>query len=326
MSENSAITSEYFYGMRVAYIDEEELINSLQLSYKQYVVDIVENFEENNPSIDITITLPTLANNETLKNSTPVDINITNLSLGIANIIATGSDTYSGIEFSTLYPQIEYFGLTSQQATDVQEFISDYIVDNNLYSTSETVNMSELLTTTITTDSDLQYIYNICEKVIIKDELATETGLSDIQQRQYIGAIYMPKNDIIFSNSSYSIASESETFNCVSQVIFKDNGSETVKATNILSEQSDIFDAIETQVTLNTFTSIDSENVDAFSTGISLFEALRLSSQYINYFIKDEETQIYSWKPSANNALYIMFAASDKFIFTDFSVDIMLAR
>ncbi|MBO5909940.1 MAG: hypothetical protein J6Q15_00375, partial [Clostridia bacterium] len=61
MSTNTYVTSEYFYGTRSVYIDENELINSLQLSYKQYVLDVVDNFEENNPSIDITITLPELA-------------------------------------------------------------------------------------------------------------------------------------------------------------------------------------------------------------------------------------------------------------------------
>jgi len=46
----------------------------------------------------------------------------------------------------------------------------------------------------------------------------------------------------------------------------------------------------------------------------------------MGYFVKDGDTQIYGWKPSASNALYITFNASGKFIFTDFSVDIKLAN
>ena len=54
MSANSCITTEFFYGTRSVFVDEEALINSLQLSYKQYVVDVIENIDENN-SITINI-------------------------------------------------------------------------------------------------------------------------------------------------------------------------------------------------------------------------------------------------------------------------------
>ena len=50
MTENHSITSEYFYGIRAAYVDEEILINSLQLSYKQYVVDVIEYIDKASPS------------------------------------------------------------------------------------------------------------------------------------------------------------------------------------------------------------------------------------------------------------------------------------
>ena len=324
MGTNEHVTNEYFYGIRTVYIDEPVLLNSLQLSYKQYAIDIIENFEETNPSIDITITLPVMEEGSILTNDTPVDQNITNLSLGIANIVATGSSSYSGIEFSTLYPQIEYFGLTTEQGELALEFVQNYIVDNNLYSSEESVNITELIETTITTDTDLQYIYNRCEKVMIKDELASSTGLTGIEQRQYIASIYMANKDIVIESASYTIASTNEIFNATSKLIEENNGSQTIHREKETKDNRDIISGFSAgKVNIKKFTSIDENNTSAFSNGLSLFSALRLSPDYINFFTLNQDG-IYTWKPTSESLYYLTFDTETPFIFTDFSLNVKL--
>lgn len=325
MSTNSVITSEYFYGTRSVYIDENALTNSLQLSYKQYVIDVVENFEENNPSIDITITLPTIAENEIFTNETQVDQHITNLSLGIANIVATGVSEYSNIDFATLYPQIQYFGLSAEQLELTKTFISDYINENTLYSTQDSgINITNLINQTLTTDADLQYILNLAEKVMIKDEIASESGLENIGIRQYIASIYMPNKDIVIESSSYIISSPDEVFTAKSKLIEENNGTETVHREKETTDNSDIITGfISGKLNVKKFTCIDENNTTAFSAGLSLFDALRLSTEYINYFTLNADG-VFTWKPNCDSLYYLTFEAETPFIFTDFDINIKL--
>ncbi len=319
MRSNEYVTSEYFYGVRTAYLDDEALSNSLELSYKQYVIDVISNFEESNPSINITITLP----EENIDNADPIDTNIANLSNGIANIVATGSDNYSNIKFETLYPNIEYFGLTSSQGESVNNFIIKYITSNTLYSAPEGTNVDQLLETTLTTDTDLQYIYNRCEKVMIKDEIAGTEGITGIEQRQYIASIYMPNKNIVVNSSIYVIACEEDEFHSVSKLIEQNNGTTNIIRETETKDNSDIINGVLSgSVSLSKFASIDAENPEAFRSGLSLFDAMRLSPEYKQFFTLNEELSVYTWLPTDESMLYYTFDASKMFIYTDFDLNI----
>ena len=325
MGTNTIITSEYFYGTRSIYIDENILTAQLQLSYKQYIIDVVENFEENNLSIDITIELPQLTEVEIFTNETIVDEHITNLSLGIANIVATGSSEYSNIDFNALYPQIQYFGLSAEQLTLAQTLISDYIVNNSLYSTQDAgASVGDLIKTTITDDEDLQYILNRAEKVMIKDTIATEEGLQGIKIQQYIANIYMPNKDIVIESSSYIISSTAEEFNATSKLIEENNGTETIHREKETEDNRDIITGfISGKLNIKKFTNIDENNLEAFSAGMSLFSALRLSAEYKNFFTVNADG-IYTWKPNCDSLYYLTFEAETPFIFTDFDMNVKL--
>jgi len=325
MTTNNYITSDYFYGIRTVYIDDEQLANSLQLSYKQYVIDVVENIESSNPNIEIAITLPEQTN-EQFNNLTDIDTNIVNLSLGIGNIIATGSSEYINIDFAQLYPNIEYFGFTTEQGELVSKFISDYIEQNNLYLSQETVNLEQLVATT-TSNENLQYIYNRCEKVMIKDEIATEEGLSNLEQRQYIASIYMPNKNIQITSASYTVANQNEDFTTYIKLIEVNNGTETIHLDQVLEDDVDIFDGITWgSVDLNTFTSIDSSNISQFEQEVSLFDAINKSTNNKQYFTQNTETSIYTWKPISESLLYLQFSSNNKFIYTEFDINMKVAN
>ena len=326
MKNNDLITSEYFYGIRVAYLDDEAISNSLNLSYKQYVIDIIENIDEhieqNELDITINLTLPQIDENNPLTNQTELNSHVSNMSLGIANIVATGNKTYSGVNFNDIEKNILHFGITSQQSSIINEFLDDYFTNNTLLS-GESVNVDNLIDMAMT-EEDVQYMYNICEKVMIKDEIATADGLNGIEQRNYIGSVYMPNKNIVVSNSSFTIASTSETFTCVSKQISRVNSTDNVVIEQTINE-TEVIDGIGAGVTLNEFNSIDKTNTSSFAKGISLFDAIKMSSEYINYFAKNTETNIYTWVPNDTNILYYTYNANEIFIFSDFDLTIKSA-
>ena len=317
MKNNSFITSEYFYGIRVAYTDDVALMNSLQLSYKQYAVDVLTNINTNNPDITINITLP-----NSFDNTTQIDSNITNMSVGIANIVATGNSDYYGIDFQAIYPQIKYFGLTSEQGDLAVNFLEQYISNNNLLNIPNGANIKSVLDTVVDSP-ELQYIYNRCEKVMIKDEIATEEGLKNIEHRQYIASVYMPNVDITIDSAAYTIVSEKEDFAAYSKLIEENNGTKNILREKETKDDTDIiFGFSSGKLQIKKFTSIDTQNVSAFSNELSLFDALKISSSYTQFFQQDSETLVYSWKPTDVSLYYLEFDANNVFIFTDFSINI----
>jgi hypothetical protein len=71
------------------------------------------------------------------------------------------------------------------------------------------------------------------------------------------------------------------------------------------------------------FTNIDENNINAFSTGLSLFNALRLSAEYKNFFTINEEG-VYTWKPTCDSLYYLTFETETPFIFGDYDINIKL--
>ena len=320
MKTNPYVVNSYFYGIRTVYIDNEALVNSLELSYKQYVVDVFEDIETDNPSITISINLP----EERFDNSTNIDAHITNMASGIANIVATGAGNYSNVDYTALYPQIEYFGLTAEQGDKTNDFITKYVNDNSLLTSSESIDVNAIIDTAMGKEN-LQYIYNRCEKVMIKDEIATSAGLVGMEERQYIASIYMPNSKIRIDSSIYTIASTSEKFNCSSKLIEVNNGTETIPREKETKDNADIISGFTFgNVIIDEFTNIDVNNTSAFSSGLSLFQAMSMSPDYVAYFTQNAETSIYTWMPTDASLFYLTFEASTKFIFTDFQLNVQL--
>ena len=321
MSTNSLITDDYFYGIRTIYVDDTELANSLQLSYKQYAIDIIANIGENNADATITISLPT----ETITNKTEIDEHITNMSIGIGNIIATGSSQYTNIDFATLYPQIAYFGMTPSQVDSVNTFVTDYIKNNNLIAIEGST--IDALVDNAMNHTDLQYIYNICEKVMIKDEIATADGISGLEQRKYIASIYMPNKNIIITSSSHIVSTDSEGHTNHIKLIEKSSSDDKVYIDEPVGEIPYIQDGASqiNRITLGQFNSIDKQNLVAFSNGLSLFDAMKMSPSYNSYFIKNSTTNVYTWRPTDNHYLYLEFEPNSEFIFGEFDLSVLWA-
>ena len=195
--------------------------------------------------------------------------------------------------------------------------------------------IEDAFTVDVDGEHDLSYITNLCEKVMIKDELAGEEGLTDIQQRNYIASIYMPKHDVSITHAVYTINGKSGTFAKHFQVIEENGSNKTIHSEKTLSGDVNFATGIDLgNAKIKQFTSINSENISDFSSGISLFEAVKRTPQGLQYFQQTEQTvngetiDVYTWKPTCNSLFYLTFGnnpndpdqemSNNKFIFTEF--------
>ena len=329
MTEGYCITSENFYGIRTAYIDETILSDALEQSYKQYVIDILEDID-NTQSISITITLPDTSENKPLTNETPVGEHIETMSLGVAKIAAGKSVSDTITDFTLLYPEIDYFGLTEKEVEDVNDFITKYLTDYSIVDTGESsATIAELVD--IATEK-LTYINNLCEKVMICDYIAEDSGLKDVKELIYVGSIYMPNKDITITSLSTAVSTTTPEFPVTAECIAK-NGENIIFSKSGTSFSDDgklILDSIDDSIVeVSKFTNIDTDNTEAFINGVSLFEALRLGSKegkdYSLFFQKqiiDDDTEIYTWIPASENIMYITYESTSPFIFNDLILEI----
>ncbi len=309
------ITNEHFYGMRLIYEDADILTNSLQLSYKQYIVDIL-SLADDETGVSLNISLP-----ENFDNSSNIDENIINMSIGIGNIVANNDDSYEDIEFASLYQDIQYFGLTSSQAESVHEFIINYLQANNILTITSSASVADIINN-VATKSELQYIYNICEKIIIEDVLATSDGLPNFDKHKYIACIYMPNTEVTAEGMAYRVNVENEDI-VEFKLIYNSNGTENIlledsadKSWNDTVEYAEVDENVE--VYLEQFNQIDSSNLNLYSNGISLFDAVKLSNNHFNKNSQD----IYVWLPNSENLLYLTFNSTNIFAFNEFNIEV----
>lgn len=329
MTENFSITSECFYGIRAAYIDEDLLISSLQQSYKQYTSDVIVEIEEN--GIDVTIDIITINEETRLPNpvSSSSEPHYNTLSLSIGNSIAGQSESSFN---NTLYNAISYFGFNESQQSDVNDIIVNYIKDNSLFTLTSAESFPDDLVDQLNSNPDLDYVENLCEKVMIKDYIASDSGLKDVEQLIYVGSVYMPNKDITITDLSTVISTTTPEYPIEGECILKTTEGDTVLVSGT-SDSSDgklLFDSIEdSNLELPKFNSINSGDTKAFSGGISLFEALRLGhsdgKDYSLFFQKqtnENGDEVYSWKPADEKTLYLTYKSDSKFIFTDLIFEI----
>ncbi len=339
MQNNSYITSEHFYGARSVYIDEVDLVNAMELNYKQFSIELIENIKLDNPEITINIQLPELAEGQKLTNDIDLDDTIDQYMIkAMASIAATGGTAYADAEFIDLYYLIDYFGLTQEQLTKTKNYFANYFESNNVIS-GDGIDMNSIIENAFIVDvdgeHDLNYITNLCEKVMIKDEIASKEGLTDVKQRSYIASIYMPNHDISITHAVYTINGRSGTFSKYFQLIEENGPNKIIHAEQTLNGSINIVTGIDLgNAKINKFTSINENNVSAYSSGVSLFEAVKQTPKGLQYFKQTEKTvdgrteRIYTWKPSCDSLFYITFGnnpyepdkemSNNKFIFTEF--------
>lgn len=318
LATNELITDEYFYGLRTAYIDDEALTDELQLSYKRYSIEILKMLDDH-ADIVLNITLPT-----EYDNSTAIDSNITNMSIGIGNIVANNAPVYNNVSFESLYPNIQYFGITASQSESINSFLSAYVTDNSVIS-ADGVNVLDEITT-ISQSDNLKYMFNICEKVMIKDFVATADGINGLQPEKYVGSVYMPNQSISIKDLMFVINNQNNDKTTNVQLIQStktnsDHWEEIISSFTTPNTNSDgnvtLIDDINQDFELSIFSNFETLSPEKYSQGVSLFDAVRLSSYKCFKSSTILDITIYTWKPNCS-ALFWEFETIDDFIFGEF--------
>lgn len=306
------ITDENFYGVRTVYIDHTELATQLQNSYKDYCLDIFNILKENS-AISLTLNTDDPSN---LDSSTSLALN--NLSIGIGNIIATGNSDFNEIEFASLYNNIQYFGISNDKLPTVNEFICNYLISNNLATSTSSQSIEELINTALQ-DTRLEYIKNQCEKVMIKDIVAGENGFGTIKSNLK-GIIYLPKKQVTLSNLQYNIRVNDDA-DTVNMKIISNNGS---TSTTLQEENIDIswnenlcfseFDE-DLELSVGQYGNVGSNENPLYLESVSLFTLLKNSS---NLAQKDG---IYTWTPT-EKCIYLIFESTNSFTINEFYISV----
>ena len=318
MTESFAIKSDYFYGTRSIYIDEAALINSLQSSYKQYVSDVIVEIE--NQGIDVKIEIITIDEETQQPNQLTNESNshYNSLSVRIGNSIANKNETNFN---NVIYEAIPYFGLTETEQSTVNNLIVNYIKNNSLYQLITAENFPNDLAEQLNGISSLEYIKNRCEKVMIKDEIATDTGIVGIEQRNYIASIYMPNKDLLIIANSVCVATEhSDDVINFASFIHQSSGDTMLESAQTLDDGKNLIDPIDGVITpVSAFTAINTENIEAFKNGVCLLDIIRQTSASL---FQQNEDGVYTWKPNIDSFLYLTFSGNNEpFIFTDLRMD-----
>jgi len=243
--------------------------------------------------------------------------------------VAGKTDSPEATFNSALNDAIPYFGLTADQQADVNQIIVDYIKDRALYLYGESDLPSDLVDN-LNNNTDLDYIECRCEKVMIKDEIATEEGLSEIEQRNYVASIYMPNKDINVLDYSMCVSTKTPDKPVAVSSLLEIDGISTslVLDSTDLSDGKRLLDPIDGNATqIAQFKAIDTNNPEAFADGVSLIEAIRiLGKEKFTLIQTEDEESVYTWKPSGEDSmLYLMFASDEgsPFIFSDFAMDMV---
>lgn len=318
MLSNSTITSEHFYGIRTAYIDDQQLSNELQLSYKNYVVDVLDVLDDNS-DITLNISLP-----EITDNTTEINENINKMSIGIASIVANGT-TNTSANFLDLYPSINHFGLTANELDLTQTFMHTYLTSSSIITIGQSTDLNALLIDATQNNTTTKYMLNVCDKVMIKDYILGDEGLSIQDKYNFLYAVYMPKMKVNISNVAYRVRLESAE---ESMKITVNNNNENLLIYDTEKSWPDdkLIEVEHQDIPLETFRCIDINNLEQYKEGVSLFKAITLLPEGASYF-KKNENDVYNYVSSQENSYYITFISSNNkpFQFAEFEIQVELA-
>ena len=156
---------------------------------------------------------------------------------------------------------------------------------------------------------------------MIIDELSTAEGFYSVQTRKYVGSIYMPKFNIDITELSYDIRKESNASVRV-QLVSKHDEDVEIYINETATQESEVFYALGNlfgSIPVDAFTGIDKNNLGLYSNGLSLFDALKLMPKGTNFFSYDALYQAYTWLPTDESALYLLFDSEKPFLFVEYT-------
>ena len=161
---------------------------------------------------------------------------------------------------------------------------------------------------------------NRAEKLFIKDYILenAEAGVTGIEKRNYVAFIFMPKAGVNFTQFSFSVQHKN-----INNLKFKvyNNGSEITLTKDDANygdmgsfgpsdmSASYVYWAKNVSVSANSYTDIDSSNIGAFKSGVSLSEIISNESLTNETYLELNPEGNYTFK---KNGVYAEFESEEE--------------
>lgn len=341
LSSTFGITGEQFYGARLVYTDEEESKADMLNNFAGILGEVESAVETANGNIDITINLPSedyyLTLDETAFSTEYPDAY--QIMFDLSSLIAE-NDLIEGEVLGTTMSEnldlIKYFGYNSELTPEMASIISEYINTNDLYTivnSDETTDTStyENLITSETLNVLSEEKYNVrTEKLYVKDYIL-EGGntMQNIPKENYKYMIFMPKQNVTFTYLSFVFVDiDYSNFNLTLQ-----GENSTIDYTSLLfttEEDGGVSYLFESSygisVSASTFTDIDTNNLNALSEGLSIYDIVNseLNSDIYLTDLAVEEivTADSNIKTVKINGVYAQFNSDNAFYFMEYMTEV----
>lgn len=341
------ISGKDFYGARVVYKDDAKATLSIVEDYIELVeagvnkAQSITTIDKDGSTFDIDITI-----NFTLpEDSYEFDEakfaseynKLNGIVLDVAKIVykTDNAADYAGTSLIECVEGIKYFGygetamaeistLITSQIVQSLTFVVDYppVEEGETQPVVESTDVHNLITSKLLEIYTEDKYEQRTEKLFIKDMILNgdKSYLPAIEQENYVAFIFMPKNNVKFTNISFSVGGEN-----VDNLTLKltNNGKEIMikKDTSDLGSEDISYFFYLTDGNLNEsaskFEDIDESNLSALSAGVSLFDVV--DNEEINYLtylesITVDGAQYLTYK---KNGVVVELSNDGKFAFAE---------
>ncbi len=331
MSSVNGIKGERFYGARLIYKDELQAQADILENYVNLIGGATANVKLEDGEVAINLTLPENFNYRNF-NETTFPLENADLFAILSEMATTAYSADNGAQpaeltFAEIIYGIKYFGIEADW--NFAEIISSYVNENNLY--TYTAGSSTLDENAIESEisADISNYFSTIstirtEKLYIEDRIlaGADDMLENIEKKQYVSLIFMPKSDVTFTQHSLVVAGanydvfSATLVNGTSKVtldkyffLFDDDG-----GNNCYAYKANLLATLNEKTTA--FNDIDKNNLRALSAGKSLMQIVEELDEniYLQTITTESGKQVYAPKM---NGVHINFYGNQIFKFAE---------
>ena len=314
LSSYAGVNGTKFYGVRFIYKDETASATQISSDYLKLTHSLI--LDAKNSSLNISLALTQEYNQ---------DANIALITTEYANLLA-GTTNQTLLECAG---KINHFGLTNDQVTIVINSIASSLVNHSF--TTETQSTLQNKMRELYAGDAYNSFKVVCDNIFLQDYLFAndDDSLQKLKQHNYIGAIYMPKEQVTITNASYALVLEQGDTTTI-ELKLKNNN----EITSVIPQQTadstwfgnNDFKVYENDsnmnLTLNQFTAINTET-PALQDATPLNKLL-IDGTYSTYFSNTDNN--YSGanllqNVNSENYLFLEFNTSASFNFAEYIID-----
>ncbi len=223
---------------------------------------------------------------------------------------------------------IKYFGLNAGLNTEFSNLLSQYIVDNDIYTATPKTDETTIDPTTVEmdiTNSINSYFAGLpvvrTEKLYIKDYIFSgdDGKMANISNQDYVAMIFMPRSNVTFTHLSFAVAGVGEEFK-----IYATQGDNSIDfgTKETVDEEKKAYTYLtgkNLNISASAFIDIDTNNLEFLSQGKSLFNIVRENeSSYTTYLESSTTNDGAELLTAKMNGVVIHFENSEAFGFAEF--------